>query len=80
MIYISDNNKIVVQLLLQRMVQQAQATVINTGTEGTLGGSAVMPITIRSATIMAAILPILAVYPFIQKYFMSGIMLGAVKG
>lgn len=80
MIYINDNSKIVVQLLLQRMVQQAQATVINTGSEGTIGGSTVMPVTIRSATIMAAILPILAVYPFIQKYFMSGIMLGAVKG
>lgn len=80
MIYIHDDSKIVVQLLLQRMVQQAQATVINTGSEGTIGGSTVMPMTIRSATIMAAILPILAVYPFIQKYFMSGIMLGAVKG
>ncbi|MBQ7793650.1 MAG: carbohydrate ABC transporter permease [Clostridia bacterium] len=80
MIYITDNSKIVVQLLLQRMVQQSQATVVNTGAEGTIGGSTVMPVTIRSATIMAAILPILAVYPFIQKYFMSGIMLGAVKG
>lgn len=36
--------------------------------------------TIKYATIMAATLPILCVYPFMQKYFVKGVMIGAVKG
>ena len=35
---------------------------------------------IKYATIVVATLPILCVYPFIQKYFVKGMMIGAVKG
>jgi putative aldouronate transport system permease protein len=34
---------------------------------------------VRAATIIAALLPILCVYPFLQKYFVKGIMIGAIK-
>lgn len=78
MIYINDDKKIVVQLLLQRMIQSSQTKVVNTAVNS--NAVTVMPITIRSATTIIAILPILAVYPFIQKYFMGGVMLGAIKG
>ena len=36
--------------------------------------------TIQFATIVVATVPILAIYPFIQKYFVKGVMIGAVKG
>jgi putative aldouronate transport system permease protein len=36
--------------------------------------------TIKYATIMVATVPILCVYPFVQKYFVKGVMIGAVKG
>lgn len=35
--------------------------------------------TVRAATIIAAMIPILLVYPFVQKYFVKGIMIGAIK-
>jgi putative aldouronate transport system permease protein len=35
---------------------------------------------VKSATIMVATLPILMVYPFLQKYFVKGIMIGSLKG
>lgn len=35
---------------------------------------------VKSATIMFATIPIIIVYPFVQKYFVSGVMIGAVKG
>lgn len=36
--------------------------------------------TIKYATIMVATVPILAIYPFLQKYFIKGVMVGAIKG
>ena len=36
--------------------------------------------TIKYATIIVSTLPILALYPFLQKYFTKGVMVGAVKG
>ena len=43
-------------------------------------GVTVTPDSIRMAATMVATIPIILVYPFIQKYFVKGIMLGAVKG
>ena len=36
--------------------------------------------TVRNATTVMSMLPIMMVYPFLQKYFAKGIMMGAVKG
>jgi putative aldouronate transport system permease protein len=39
-----------------------------------------LAITIKYATIIVSTLPILTAYPFIQKYFIKGVMIGAIKG
>lgn len=42
--------------------------------------STLPPESIKMATVVVAVLPVLAVYPFLQKYFIKGMLLGAVKG
>ncbi|MFA9557847.1 carbohydrate ABC transporter permease [Evansella sp. AB-rgal1] len=76
-LYLSDSSKWPVQVLLRQIV--VLATGINyDGSEFT----DVPPpeITVKMATIVVATLPVLAVYPFLQKYFAKGALLGSVKG
>jgi len=40
----------------------------------------VSPVSMRAAVTVVASLPILIVYPFLQKYFVKGVMIGSVKG
>lgn len=79
LMYITDNSKIVVQVLLQRIIRESDVSLI---TQGLVNPDATefTSETVKAATVIVAILPILLFYPFIQKYFTKGIMLGAVKG
>lgn len=74
-LYISDVNKFPLQVLLRQIVFMSS----NIG-DTTDIMNYVPPRTIRMATITAATLPILLLYPFAQKYFTKGVMLGSVKG
>lgn len=66
------------QLLLYNMILNATPTesLVNEAQVG----SAATPEVIQSAVIMFATVPILMIYPFVQKYFVKGAMIGAVKG
>lgn len=79
MMYVTDNKLIIVQCLLQRIVQENNSELIS---QGIINPDATQftPETVKSATIIVSILPILAFYPFVQRYFIKGVMLGAVKG
>ena len=78
MIYISDNDKQVLQTFLQRIVIESNTKLLEAGvTSATVADFT--PETIKAATVIVTILPIICVYPFIQKYFTKGIMLGGVK-
>ena len=50
-------------------------------TAGSVSGGDVMPIgeSIKYATIIVATVPILFIYPFLQRYFVKGVMIGAIK-
>lgn len=68
-LYINDSSKYTLQVALQTLVTE------NMSTSGT---SMVTP-NVRMAGIIIAILPLIAIYPFMQKYFVQGITLGSVK-
>lgn len=77
MLYLSDSSLYPLQVLLRRVLIQASNELL---IDSTLEERSIAGIQIRYVTIVVATLPILAVYPFLQKYFVKGIMLGAVKG
>ncbi|MDR0998837.1 MAG: carbohydrate ABC transporter permease [Treponema sp.] len=76
-LYISDPMKYPVQVLLRQIVFMSGNIGDTTSMDATMY---VPPRTIRMAVITAATVPILIVYPFAQKYFTKGVMLGSVKG
>lgn len=74
LLYIKDRNKYVLQYTLQKILIDGQVEdlemmdrVVNTDT-------------MKMAALMASVIPIIIIYPFIQKYFTAGVMVGAVKG
>lgn len=78
-IYLRQRAKYPLQLYLREVL-------INSNTESMMSGASAgqdtlaMSESIKYATVMVSTLPILIVYPFLQKYFVKGVMIGAVKG
>lgn len=77
MLFIRDKSGYPLQLVLREILLQNDTTAM---TAGSGGDEYLISETIQYATIVVATLPILAIYPFIQKYFVKGVMIGAVKG
>lgn len=80
LIYIQDPSKIVLQIYLRRLIvdnmDQELQSLMDQGTTG----DAVIPETVKAATLMLTVIPIILVYPFLQKYFVKGILVGSLKG
>ena len=79
LIYLTDNDKFPLQLILRSVVLVGESTS-NAGKQVTSSSLHVLGINIKYATIVVAVLPILAIYPFFQRYFVKGMMVGALKG
>ncbi|MFC5449762.1 carbohydrate ABC transporter permease [Paenibacillus aestuarii] len=77
LVYLSDAKKWTLQVLVKSLVIDSDSNGVGAGGSD----DRVLPQeTIRMASIVLAMLPILIVYPFLQKHFAKGVMLGSVKG
>lgn len=75
MILLTDQSKIPLQVLLKKMVVEMNVnSMLDNG-----GPVDIAKETIIYATIIVAILPMVLVYPYIQKFFVQGIMVGSIK-
>ncbi len=79
LLFITDDRRQVLQIFLQRIVIEGSTAMIDMG----MTDASVLdytPETVKAATVIVTILPIILLYPMVQKYFVKGIMLGGVKG
>lgn len=75
-----DNEKLwPVQLLLQKVIASATSMADAVAQNPNITAGSISPYSVQLATIIVAIGPIILIYPFFQKYFVKGMMIGAVK-
>lgn len=77
LIFLRDRTLFPLQLILREILIQDETASMASGSAADLG---LVSDTLKFATIVVATLPILCIYPFLQRYFVKGVMVGAVKG
>lgn len=78
MIYIKNRTKFPLQLFLREILVTNSTNDMMTNAGNDAGAS--LAEVIKYSTIVVATVPVLMIYPFLQKYFVNGVMIGAVKG
>jgi len=79
LIYVQDQTKIVLQIYLRRLVVENQDMELRMLMSQQPGQETVTPETVKAAVLMIITAPIIIVYPFLQKYFVNGVMIGSLK-
>ncbi len=80
LIYITKSDMYPLQLVLRSILIQNQMSQDMLGDVDTLASRTVMAELIKYALIIVSTLPMMVLYPFLQRYFVKGIMVGALKG
>jgi putative aldouronate transport system permease protein len=80
MLYLSDKNKFPLQLILREILIQGQTNdMVKMSTESAIKQQREVE-GIKYAVLVVANIPVLMLYPFLQRYFVKGVMIGAIKG
>lgn len=80
MLYLKDKSKYPLQVLLKEMIVDEDLSSLNQSAAEIMGNIQPTSDMLMGASIIIALIPILCVYPFVQKYFVQGVMIGSVKG
>ena len=80
LIYLNDKDKFPLQLILREMLIQNSMKDMAKLMKEAVANQAMSVEGIKYAIIVVANLPVLLLYPFLQKYFVKGVMIGALKG
>jgi len=80
LIYLSDKSKFPLQLVLREiLLTQDMASMLNNDSD-TIVKQQMLAESLKYSVIIVASVPVLLLYPFLQKYFIKGVMIGAIKG
>lgn len=79
LLYITDSKKYVLQVVLRRIIL-TDSKEMTAASEAVANSTDTDIVTLRAASIMLATVPIICVYPFLQKYFVKGMLIGSLKG
>ncbi|MFI6320596.1 carbohydrate ABC transporter permease [Nonomuraea sp. NPDC050556] len=82
LLYLDDSGKWPLQMVLRTYILQGQPMQTASGVMDASGlGLAAVPVTsVRMAVLVLAMVPVVLIYPFIQRHFIKGVIIGAVKG
>lgn len=80
LIYLDDKAKYPVQLIMRNIVLSGETAALSSSAASMSQDAGIVATNVKYAVVFVTMLPILLVYPFIQKYFVKGIMVGALKG
>lgn len=79
-LYINNNSLQILQVYLRNLFSSAGSGAVLSGIQGISDAARVTEETLKMVTISVSVIPILIVYPYLQKYYTTGITTGAVKG
>lgn len=80
MIFLRDRAKYPLQLIMREiLIANDMSSMTNMNTVGTYTND-MYQVLVKYAVVVIATLPILCIYPFLQRYFIKGVMVGAIKG
>ncbi|MDF2986539.1 MAG: ABC-type sugar transport system, permease component [Eubacterium sp.] len=79
-LYINSNDLQILQVYLRNLFSSAGSGAVLSGIQGISDAARVTEETLKMVTISVSVIPILIVYPYLQKYYTSGMTTGAVKG
>ena len=80
LLYLPNTKLQPIQLYLRRVLIQASPEAVQQFETGEAGRGVLAMLQVKYAVMIVAILPITVLYPFLQKYFVKGVMIGALKG